>query len=85
MEKNFYAYYKKPNHDEHHYKTKRIDELENLLMKNKIQVLGTSKDSTPTSSKGKGQAPMVNTHSSLEWILESGTSYHMGSSEEDFS
>ena len=45
---------------------------------------GTSKDSTPNSSKGKGQALMANTSSS-EWILDSGASYHMGSSKQDFS
>ena len=28
---------------------------------------------------------MANTSSSLEWILDSGASYHMGSSKEDFS
>ena len=44
---------------------------------------GTSKDSTP--SKGKGQALMANTSSSSEWILDSGASYHMGSSKGDFS
>lgn len=79
------AYCKNPNHDEHHCKTKRIDELENLLKKKKIQVPGTSKDSTPTISKGKGQALMENTSSSSEWILDSGASYHMGSSKGDFS
>ena len=45
---------------------------------------GTSKDSTPNSSKGKGQELMENTSSSLEWILDSGGSYHMGSSRNDF-
>ena len=45
---------------------------------------GTSKDSTPTSSKGKGQALMANTSSSSKWILDSGASYHMGSSRDDF-
>ena len=42
--KLFCAYCKKPNHDEHHCKTKRIDELENLLRKNKINVPNASKD-----------------------------------------
>ena len=46
---------------------------------------GTSKDSTPTSSKGKGKALMANISSSLEWILDLGASYHMGSSKGDFS
>ena len=45
---------------------------------------GTSKDSTPNSFKGKGQALMENTSSSSEWILDSGASYHMGSSKDDF-
>ena len=82
---SFCTYCKKPNHDEHHCKTKRIDDLENLLKKNKIQVPGTSKDSTPTSSKGKGQALVENKNSSSEWILDLGASYHIGSSKEDFS
>ena len=42
------------------------------------------KDSTPNSFKGKGQALMANTSSSMEWILDSGASYHMGSSKDDF-
>ena len=59
--------------------------MENLLRKNKIQVPGTSKDSTPPTSKGKGQALMANSSSSTEWIFDSGASYHMGSSKGDFS
>ena len=43
------------------------------------------KDSTPNSFKGKGQALMANTSSSTEWILDSGASYHMGSSKRHFS
>ena len=78
------AYCKKQNHDEHHCKDKRIDELENLLKKNKIQVPGAFMDTTPSSSKGKGQALMSNSSSSSEWILDSSASYHMGSSREDF-
>ena len=70
----------KKNHDEHHCKDKRIDELVNLLKKNKIQVPGTSTDTTPSTSKGKGQALMANSSSSSEWILDLGASYHMGSS-----
>ncbi len=45
---------------------------------------GTSNDSTPTSSKGKRQALMANTSSSLEWILDSSAPYHTSSSKEDF-
>ena len=75
------AYCKKKNHDEHHCKTKRIDELENLLKKNRINVPGASSD---TTSKGKGQALMAHSSSSSEWILDSGASYHMGSSKDDF-
>ena len=35
--------------------------------------------------KGKGQALMENSTSSMEWILDSGASYHMGSSRGYFS
>ena len=38
-----------------------------------------------SDSKGKGHALMENSNSSKEWILDSGASYHMGSSKEDFS
>ena len=55
----FCAYCKKPNHDEHHCKTKRIDELENLLRKNKINIPNASKDLNPSTSKRKGQALIV--------------------------
>ena len=38
-----------------------------------------------SDSKGRGKALMANSHSSKEWIFDSGASYHMGSSKEDFS
>ena len=41
--------------------------------------------SSSSDSKGKGQALMENSSSSKEWILDSGTSYHMGSSKGHFS
>ena len=40
--------------------------------------------SSNTTSKGKGQALMAHSSSSSEWILDSGASYHMGSSRDDF-
>ena len=83
-DKLFCAYCKKPNHDQHHCETKRIDELENLLRKNKFNVPNASKDSTPPTSKGKGQALMASSSYSWEWILDSGASYHMGSSKGHF-
>ena len=45
---------------------------------------GASKDTAPSSSKGKEQALMANSSSSSEWILDLSASYHMGSSKEDF-
>ena len=84
-DKLFCAYCKKLNHDEHHCKTKRIDELEKLLRKNKINVPNASMDSNPSTSKEKGQEFMVNSNSSGECILDSGVSYHMGSSKGYFS
>ena len=45
----------------------------------------SSKDSTPSTSKEKGQAFMASSSSSGEWILDSGASYHMGSSKGNFS
>ena len=45
----------------------------------------TSKDSTPSTSKGKRQAFMASSSSLGEWILDSGASYHMGSSKGHFS
>ena len=65
-DKLFCAYCKKPNHDEHHCKTKRIDELEKLLRKNKINVPNASKDSIPPTSKEKGKALMIGSSSSRE-------------------
>ena len=65
-DKIFCAYCKKLNHDEHHCKTKRIDELKNLLRKRKINVPNASKDSNPSTSKGKGKALMENTSSSFD-------------------
>ena len=62
-----------------------MNELENLLRKKKIQVPSTFNDSTSPTSKGKGKTLMENESSSLEWILYSGVSYHMGSSKGDFS
>ena len=52
----------------------------NVLFPNAYKDKWSSSD-----SKGKGQALMANSHSSKEWILDSGASYHMGSSKEDFS
>ena len=52
----------------------------NVPLPNAYKDKGSSSD-----SKGKGQALMANSNSSKEWILDSGASYHMGSSREDFS
>ena len=54
-DKLFCAYCKKPNHDEHHCKTKRIDELENLLRKKKINVPNASKDSIAQLQREKSK------------------------------
>ena len=43
-DKLFCAYSNKLNHEEHHCKTMRIEELEKLLRKNKINMPNTSKD-----------------------------------------
>ena len=47
-------------------KTKRIDKLENLLRKNKINVPNASKDSNPSTSKEKGKAFLASSSSSRE-------------------
>jgi hypothetical protein len=55
------------------------------MQENNIPLPDAYKDKGSTSnSKGKGQAFMAKSHSSKEWILDSGASYHMGSSKEDF-
>ena len=52
----------------------------NVPLPNAYKDKGSSSD-----SKGKGQALMANSNSSKKWILDSGASYHMASSKEDFS
>ena len=52
----------------------------NVPLPNAYKDKGSSLD-----SKGKRQALMASSHSSKEWIFDSGVSYHMGSSKEDFS
>ena len=56
------------------------------MKKHNVPLPKAYKDKGSSSdSKGKGQALMAKSNSSKEWILDSGASYHMGSSKEDFS
>ena len=73
-------------HEEHDCYHKKIDELTNIMKKHNVPLPNAYKDKVSSlDSKGKGQALMENSNSSKEWILDSGASYHMGSSKEDFS
>ena len=85
-EKKKCAYCKKSGHEEHECYLKKIDELTHIMKKHNVPLPNAYKDKGLSSnSKGKGRALMANSHSSKEWILDSGTSYHMGSSKEYFS
>ena len=85
-EKKKCTYCKKLGHEEHECYHKKIDELTNIMKKHNIPLPNAYKEKGPSSySKGKMQALMTNSNSSMEWILNSGASYHMGSSKEDFS
>ena len=80
------SYCKKSGHEEHEFYLKKIDELTNIMKKHIAPLPSAYKDKGSSSdSKGKRQALMVNSNSSKEWIFDSGASYHMGSSKEDFS
>lgn len=92
----FCGYCKKLGHDEHHCYKKDIDELKNILEKNKINLpsrmstLASSKDKGKDHSfgtyKGKGKALCATTsHDSGRWLLDSGASHHMASSQSMFS
>ena len=73
-------------HEEHECYLKKIDELTNIMKKHNVPLANAYKDKGSSSySKGKGKAFMANANSSKEWIIDSGASYHMGSSKEDFS
>ena len=56
------------------------------MKKHNVPLPTTYKDKGSSSdSKGKEQALMANSNSSTKWILDLGSSYHMGSLREDFS
>ena len=79
------SYCNKSGHEERACYLKRLDELTHIMQENNIPLPDAYKDKGSTSnSKGKGQAFMAKSHSSKEWILDLGASYHMGSSKEDF-
>ena len=85
-EKKKCAYCKKSGHEEHECYLKKIDELTNIMKKHNVPLPNAHKDKgSSLDSKGKEQALMANSNSSKEWILDSGASYHMASSKEDFS
>ena len=86
-EKKKCAYWKKSSHEEHECYLKKIDELTNIMKKHNVPLPNAYREKGSSSSdlKGKGQALMANSSSSAEWILDSGASYHMGSSKGDFS
>ena len=71
-EKKKCAYCKKSGHEEHECYLKKIDELTHIMKQHNVPLPNAYKD-----SKGKGQALMANSHSSKEWIFDSGASYHM--------
>ena len=76
----------KLGHEEHECYLKNINELTNIMNKHNVPLPNAYKDKgSSLDSKGKGQALMANPNSSKEWILDSGASYHMGSSKDDFS
>ena len=72
-------------HEENECYHKKIEST-NIMKKHNVILPNAYKDKGSSSnSKGKGQTLMENSNSSKEWILDSGASYHMGSSREDFS
>ena len=60
--------------------------MTDIMKRNNVPLPNAYKDKgSSLDSKGKGQALMENSRFSMEWILELGVSYHMGSSKGDFS
>ena len=85
-EKKKCAYCKKLGHEEHECYHKKIDELTNTMKKHNVPLSNAYKEKgSSLDSKGKGQELMENSSSLMKWILDSGASYHMGSSKGDFS
>ena len=85
-EKKNCSYCKKNGHEEHYCKDKQIDELLNIMRKNKIDVPNAYKDKGSSStSKGKGQALVASAYNGEEWVLDLGETHHMGASREQFS
>ena len=80
-EKKKCAYCKKLGHEEHECYHKNIGKLMNIMKKHNVPLPNAYKEkgSSSLDSKSKGQALMENSSSSVEWILDSGASYHMGS------
>lgn len=86
-EKPTCAYCKKSGHDEHQCYLKQIDELKNLLAKNKIDLTSTILKDSPSSSKpklekqkGKSLVAIADSES-RRWIPDSRASHHMASSQ----
>lgn len=90
----FCGYCKKSRHDKHHCYKNDINELKNLLEKNKINLpcrmstLASSskdkdkaKDHSFGTDKGKGKSLCATTiHDSGRWLIDSGASHHIESS-----
>ncbi|KAH9316607.1 hypothetical protein KI387_025234 [Taxus chinensis] len=89
------SYCKNSGHDEHHCFWKQIDHLTHLLEKNKISVPESvkqnaqkgesSKAKESKNEKKKGKALVARSAPSSTWIIDSGASHHMASSEVEFS
>ena len=80
-EKKRCAYCKKLGHEEHECYNKKIDELMNIMKKHNVPLPNAYKEKgSSLDSMDKWKALMENSSSSIEWILDLGVSYHMGSS-----